>query len=133
MSSGLALILRDLREAGYVTSRRDGRRVFYSVVPEKPWASCCGCSSRPSANGRSKATPDRPDEPCSPERGIAQRDGEKHALEAVWMPRPGGNHTSTAAHGFLAHTSGARLRPRFRGAGSGLAQGCPGGGPVACP
>ena len=33
---GVALILRDLREAGYVTSRRDGRRVFYSVVPEKP-------------------------------------------------------------------------------------------------
>jgi len=33
---GIALILRDLREAGYVTSRRDGRRVFYRVVPEKP-------------------------------------------------------------------------------------------------
>jgi DNA-binding transcriptional ArsR family regulator len=33
---GVALILRDLREAGYVTSRRDGRRVFYRVVPEKP-------------------------------------------------------------------------------------------------
>jgi DNA-binding transcriptional ArsR family regulator len=33
---GVALILRDLRGAGYVTSRRDGRRVFYSVVPEKP-------------------------------------------------------------------------------------------------
>ena len=33
---GVALILRDLREAGYVTSRREGRRVFYSVVPEKP-------------------------------------------------------------------------------------------------
>jgi len=33
---GVALILRDLRDAGYVTSRRDGRRVFYSVVPEKP-------------------------------------------------------------------------------------------------
>jgi DNA-binding transcriptional ArsR family regulator len=33
---GTALILRDLREAGYVTSRRDGRRAFYSVVPEKP-------------------------------------------------------------------------------------------------
>jgi len=33
---GVALILRDLREGGYVTSRRDGRRVFYSVVPEKP-------------------------------------------------------------------------------------------------
>ena len=33
---GTALILRDLREAGYVTSRREGRRVFYSVVPSKP-------------------------------------------------------------------------------------------------
>ena len=33
---GVALILRDLREAGYVTSRREGRRVFYTVVPEKP-------------------------------------------------------------------------------------------------
>jgi DNA-binding transcriptional ArsR family regulator len=33
---GVALILRDLREAGYVTSRREGRRVFYSVVPGKP-------------------------------------------------------------------------------------------------
>jgi DNA-binding transcriptional ArsR family regulator len=33
---GVALILRDLREAGYVTSRREGRRVFYSVVPSKP-------------------------------------------------------------------------------------------------
>jgi DNA-binding transcriptional ArsR family regulator len=36
---GTALILRDLREAGYVTSRREGRRVFYSVVPEKPMRS----------------------------------------------------------------------------------------------
>lgn len=34
---GVALILRDLRESGYVTSRREGRRVFYSVVPEKPF------------------------------------------------------------------------------------------------
>jgi DNA-binding transcriptional ArsR family regulator len=33
---GVALILRDLREAGYVTSRREGRRAFYSVVAEKP-------------------------------------------------------------------------------------------------
>jgi DNA-binding transcriptional ArsR family regulator len=33
---GVALILRELREAGYVTSRREGRRVFYSVVAEKP-------------------------------------------------------------------------------------------------
>jgi predicted transcriptional regulator len=33
---GVALILRDLREAGYVTSRREGRRVYYSVVPSKP-------------------------------------------------------------------------------------------------
>jgi DNA-binding transcriptional ArsR family regulator len=33
---GVALILRNLREAGYVTSRREGRRVFYSVVPDKP-------------------------------------------------------------------------------------------------
>jgi len=33
---GVALILRDLREAGYVTARREGRRVFYSVVPEMP-------------------------------------------------------------------------------------------------
>jgi DNA-binding transcriptional ArsR family regulator len=32
----IALILRDLRESGYVTSRREGRRVFYSVVPDKP-------------------------------------------------------------------------------------------------
>ena len=33
---GVALILRDLREAGYVRSRREGRRVYYSVVPDKP-------------------------------------------------------------------------------------------------
>ena len=33
---GVALILRDLRNAGYVTSRREGRRVYYSVVPDKP-------------------------------------------------------------------------------------------------
>jgi DNA-binding transcriptional ArsR family regulator len=33
---GVALILRDLREAGYVTSRREGRRTHYSVVHEKP-------------------------------------------------------------------------------------------------
>jgi DNA-binding transcriptional ArsR family regulator len=33
---GVALILRDLREADYVTARREGRRSFYSVVPEKP-------------------------------------------------------------------------------------------------
>jgi len=33
---GTALILRDLREAGYVTSRREGRRVYYTVVPSKP-------------------------------------------------------------------------------------------------
>jgi DNA-binding MarR family transcriptional regulator len=33
---GVALILRDLRDDGYVTSRRVGRRVFYSVVSEKP-------------------------------------------------------------------------------------------------
>jgi len=33
---GILLILRDLREAGYVTSRREGRRVFYDVVPDKP-------------------------------------------------------------------------------------------------
>jgi DNA-binding transcriptional ArsR family regulator len=36
---GIALILRDLREAGYVDSRREGRRVFYSVVPTKPLGS----------------------------------------------------------------------------------------------
>jgi DNA-binding transcriptional ArsR family regulator len=33
---GTALILRDLREAGYVTSRREGRRAYYRVVPDKP-------------------------------------------------------------------------------------------------
>ena len=33
---GVALILRDLREAGYVTSRREGRRAFYRVGPDKP-------------------------------------------------------------------------------------------------
>jgi len=33
---GIALILRDLREAGYVLSRREGRRVYYRVVPSKP-------------------------------------------------------------------------------------------------
>ena len=32
----IALILRDLRESGYVTTRREGRRVIYSVVPDKP-------------------------------------------------------------------------------------------------
>jgi DNA-binding transcriptional ArsR family regulator len=36
---GVALILRDLRESGYVTSRREGRRVFYSAVPDKPFRS----------------------------------------------------------------------------------------------
>jgi DNA-binding transcriptional ArsR family regulator len=36
---GIALILRDLREAGYVTSRREGRRVHYTVVPDKPMRS----------------------------------------------------------------------------------------------
>ena len=36
---GVALILRDLRESGYVTSRREGRRVIYSVVPDKPFRS----------------------------------------------------------------------------------------------
>ena len=30
---------RDLRESGYVTSRREGRRVIYSVVPDKPFRS----------------------------------------------------------------------------------------------
>jgi DNA-binding transcriptional ArsR family regulator len=34
---GVALILRDLRESGYVTTRREGRRVFYAVVPDKPF------------------------------------------------------------------------------------------------
>ena len=33
---GVSLILRDLREAGYVTSQRAGRRTYYTVVPEKP-------------------------------------------------------------------------------------------------
>jgi DNA-binding transcriptional ArsR family regulator len=33
---GIALILRDLRQAGYVNSRREGRRTYYSVDPEKP-------------------------------------------------------------------------------------------------
>jgi DNA-binding transcriptional ArsR family regulator len=33
---GVSLILRDLREAGYVTSRREGRRTHYSVVADKP-------------------------------------------------------------------------------------------------
>lgn len=33
---GVALILRDLREAGYVTSVREGRRSYYSVVAQKP-------------------------------------------------------------------------------------------------
>ena len=33
---GINLILRDLRAAGYVTARREGRRVFYSVVPDQP-------------------------------------------------------------------------------------------------
>jgi DNA-binding transcriptional ArsR family regulator len=33
----IQLILRDLRESGYVTSRREGRRVFYSVVRDKPF------------------------------------------------------------------------------------------------
>jgi DNA-binding transcriptional ArsR family regulator len=32
----IQLILRDLRESGYVTSRREGRRVFYTVDPDKP-------------------------------------------------------------------------------------------------
>jgi DNA-binding transcriptional ArsR family regulator len=33
---GVALILRDLREAGYVTALREGRRTYYSVVYDKP-------------------------------------------------------------------------------------------------
>jgi Mn-dependent DtxR family transcriptional regulator len=33
---GVALILRDLREAGYVNYRREGRRVFDRVVADKP-------------------------------------------------------------------------------------------------
>lgn len=33
---GISVILRDLREAGYVTGRREGRRVYYSVVPSRP-------------------------------------------------------------------------------------------------
>lgn len=36
---GVMLILRDLRDAGYVTrcrDGRDGRRSFYSVVPTSP-------------------------------------------------------------------------------------------------
>jgi predicted ArsR family transcriptional regulator len=37
---GVHLILRDLRESGYVTARRggngDGRRVYFEVVPTKP-------------------------------------------------------------------------------------------------
>ena len=33
---GIALLLRDLREAGYVNTHREGRRVAYSVVPGKP-------------------------------------------------------------------------------------------------
>ena len=36
---GIALILRDLRDSGYVTSRREGRRVFYTVVADKPMRS----------------------------------------------------------------------------------------------
>jgi DNA-binding transcriptional ArsR family regulator len=35
----IQLVLRDLRESGYVTSRREGRRVFYSVVHDKPMRS----------------------------------------------------------------------------------------------
>jgi DNA-binding transcriptional ArsR family regulator len=34
---GIGLILRDLREAGYVEGRREGRRVYFSVVPRKPF------------------------------------------------------------------------------------------------
>src|SRR3954467_899987 len=51
---GVALILRDRREAGYVTSRSEGRRIFYSVVPDSqcvriycvtsPWGSCLASS-----------------------------------------------------------------------------------------
>lgn len=33
---GISLIVRDLREAGYISGRREGRRVFYSVVPGQP-------------------------------------------------------------------------------------------------
>lgn len=37
---GIHLLLRDLRQAGYVTARRDtsrdARRIYYSVVPTKP-------------------------------------------------------------------------------------------------
>jgi DNA-binding transcriptional ArsR family regulator len=36
---GIASMLRDLREAGYVDSRREGRRVFYCVVAAKPMRS----------------------------------------------------------------------------------------------
>ena len=33
---GTALILRDLRSSGCVTSRREGRRALYTVVHDKP-------------------------------------------------------------------------------------------------
>ncbi len=33
---GIALILRDLRSSGCVTSRREGRRALYTVVHGKP-------------------------------------------------------------------------------------------------
>jgi predicted transcriptional regulator len=33
---GIALILRDLRSSGCVTSRREGRRALYTVVHDEP-------------------------------------------------------------------------------------------------
>jgi predicted transcriptional regulator len=33
---GIAMILRDLRSSGCVTSRREGRRSLYTVVHDKP-------------------------------------------------------------------------------------------------
>jgi len=31
---GVALILRDLRNSGYISGQRDGRRVYYTVVDD---------------------------------------------------------------------------------------------------
>jgi DNA-binding Lrp family transcriptional regulator len=42
---GIALLLRDLREAGYLSARREGRRVSYTVVRSKPVRGDLGSSA----------------------------------------------------------------------------------------
>src|SRR4029079_10093343 len=113
---GVALILRGLREAGYLTSRREGRPFYYRVVPDKPMRRE---SLRHQTVGQllqllAEAETARRDESAgssqapslglgfgSHGRGIASCGGEHHALEAV-----------PAARGYLPHIPGDISGPR---------------------